>query len=113
MDKLMTYSNIIKKILTDYAEIINRNPTDGIMIQVVFDETHGHYMLLNIGWFGHERINGMVVYLQLRNNKIYVEEDGLENGIVDDLLQAGIPQTDIVLAFHHPEMRPYTEFAVA
>ena len=26
---------------------------------------------------------------------------------------AGVPKEDIVLAFHAPEMRPYTEFAAA
>jgi hypothetical protein len=29
------------------------------------------------------------------------------------LLEAGVPKEDIVLAFHEPEMRQYTEFAVA
>jgi hypothetical protein len=36
-----------------------------------------------------------------------------EDGIATDLLEAGVPKEDIVLAFHAPEMRPYTEFAVA
>ena len=35
-----------------------------------------------------------------------------EEGIAAHLLEAGIPKEDIVLAFHSPDMRPYTEFAV-
>jgi len=49
----------------------------------------------------------------LHNNKIYIEEDLTEDGIATNLLVAGVPREDIVLAFHPPEMRPYTEFAVA
>ena len=34
-------------------------------------------------------------------------------GLATELVEAGIPKEDIVLAFHAPEMRPLTEFAVA
>ena len=33
--------------------------------------------------------------------------------LAEELLRAGIPREDIVLAFHPPEMRRLTEFAVA
>jgi hypothetical protein len=49
----------------------------------------------------------------LRNGKFWIEEDWLEDGIVKELLAAGVPKEDIVLAFHHPEMRHLTEFAAA
>ena len=34
-----------------------------------------------------------------------------EEGITTDLLQAGVPKEDIVLAFQAPEERQFTEFA--
>ena len=42
-----------------------------------------------------------------------IEEDWTEEGIATDLLEAGVPHEDIVLAFHPPEKRPLTDFAVA
>jgi hypothetical protein len=39
--------------------------------------------------------------------------NGTEDGITNELLAAGIPQKDIVLGFHEPEVRQYTGFAVA
>ncbi|WP_347566109.1 element excision factor XisI family protein [Scytonema sp. UIC 10036] len=36
-----------------------------------------------------------------------------ESGIWDDLLSARIPQSDIVLGFHHPSKGSLTEFATA
>lgn len=33
--------------------------------------------------------------------------------VVNLELEAGVPKEDIVLAFHQPELRQYTEFAAA
>jgi hypothetical protein len=55
--------------------------------------------------------------VRIRNSKFYIEiaPNGhpTEAGIATELLAAGVPKDDIVLAFHHPSMRPYTEFIVA
>jgi hypothetical protein len=32
--------------------------------------------------------------------------------VANELVDAGIPREQIVLAFHHPKKRKYTEFAV-
>ncbi|USR93219.1 XisI protein [Phormidium yuhuli AB48] len=45
-------------------------------------------------------------------DKVWIHQDGLEDGIADELLNAGIPQDKIVLGFHHPDLRPYTGFAI-
>ncbi|MGI2904577.1 element excision factor XisI family protein [Tolypothrix sp. VBCCA 56010] len=45
--------------------------------------------------------------------KSKIEEDRTENGIATDIVRAGVPKEDIVLAFHEPNMRQYTDFAVA
>jgi hypothetical protein len=55
----------------------------------------------------------MTVYVRLRDGKFWVEEDWTEEGIATALLTAGVPKEDIVLAFHEPKMRQYTDFAVA
>ena len=40
------------------------------------------------------------------------ERDGTEIGVANELVEAGVPKTDIVLAFYAPYRRQYTEFAV-
>jgi XisI protein len=47
------------------------------------------------------------------NEKIWVENDWTEARIVDALIERGVPTQAIVLAFRPPELRSYTEFAVA
>jgi hypothetical protein len=113
MDKLATYRELIRKTLTRYAELINSNPTPGVETELVFDEEHGNYLLLNVGWSGRRRVRGTTLHIRLRNGKIWIEEDWTEHGTASDLMEAGVPKEDIVLAFQHPQMRPFTEFAVA
>ena len=79
----------------------------------LLDEAKGHYIWMNLGWQNGERITGMTVYVRLREGKFWIEEDWTEEGIATDLVRAGVPKEDIVLAFHEPKMRQYTDFAVA
>jgi len=44
---------------------------------------------------------------------VWIQHDGTEKGVVEELVALGIPRNKIVLAFHKPEMRKYTPYAVA
>jgi XisI protein len=113
VDKLTEYPNLIKRILTEYAELSNRHPNPDIETFLIVNETKSHYILMNLGWQNGERVSGMTVYVRIKEGKFWVEEDWTEDGIASDLVSAGVPKEDIVLAFHEPRMRQYTEFAVA
>jgi len=113
MEKLAQYRQIIKDALSYYLKIINQHPKPNKETEVVFDEERDHYMLINTGWENKRRIRGTTFYVRIRNEKFWIEEDWTDSGIVPELLAAGVPKEDIVLAFHTPEMREYTEFAVA
>jgi len=47
------------------------------------------------------------------DGKIWIQRDGTEYGIANELVEAGIPKEHIVLGFQSEEVRPYTDFAVA
>jgi hypothetical protein len=53
------------------------------------------------------------VHIDIRNGKVWIQQDGTEDGIAEALVEAGIPRDHIVLAFKPPEIRPYTDFAAA
>ncbi len=80
---------------------------------LVFDGQHDHYLLIARGGQGEERIKENTIHVRLRDGKIWIEEDWTEDGVVTDFLQPAVPQEDIVLAFHPPHLRQYTEFAIA
>jgi hypothetical protein len=70
-------------------------------------------MWLLIGWEGKKKIRNIQVHIRLKNDKIWIEEDCIEEGIANKLLREGVSKEDIVLAFHDPETRKLTEFAIA
>ena len=113
MDKLTEYPKLVKRILTEYVELSNRHPNPDIESFLIVDETKAHYIWMNLGWQNGERVNGMTVYVRIRDDKVWIEEDWTEDGIATDLVRAGVPKEDILLAFHEPKMRQYTDFAVA
>ena len=65
-----------------------------------------------MGWEGKKKIRNIQVHIRIKNNKIYIEEDWTEEGIANELLREDVPKEDIILAFHDPETRKNTEFAV-
>lgn len=67
---------------------------------------------MNIGWENKKRVHGCLVHIDIINDKIWIQRDGTEQGIANELVNSGIPKENIVLAFHPTEVRQYTEYAV-
>lgn len=109
-DKLTTYRAQIEEILREYAS--HEYAHGEIEREVVIDPTHDHYELLSVGWIGAERIHGCLLHVDIKNGKIWIQYDGTEAGIANRLVDAGVPKGDIVLAFHSPFKRQFTDFAV-
>jgi XisI protein len=111
MDRLEHYRNLIETLLKEYGDY---KPSYGdVEVQFVFDRERDHYHLMNVGWEGDRRIRGSVLHLDIKNGKIWIQHDGTERGIANDLLELGVPKEEIVLAFHAPTRRKYMDFAVS
>ncbi len=113
MDKIMQYRELIKNIITEYDRLVHKSPDYHSETCLVFDETHDHYLWLTVDWQEDKRLKSTHVHIRIKNEKIYIEEDWTEEGIANELLREDVPKEDIVLAFHDPETRKLTEFAVA
>jgi hypothetical protein len=110
MDKMNLYREVIRKILTSLADFINQHwQQPQAEVQCVIDVEHDQYLLVKTGWAKTRRIHGTTLYLRLREGKVWIEEDWTEEGISKELVAAGIPPEDIVLAFQSPEPRLLTE----
>ena len=53
-----------------------------------------------------------LVHIDIVGGKVLIEKDNTEDGVATELVEAGIPKTQIVLAFRSPEVRKQTEYAV-
>ncbi len=113
MEKMIRYRKLAKQILLSHVPADEEENAPNIDRIVICDEERGHYQLGRWGWDKGKRAKWMNFYFRLKNGKFWIEFDLTEAGIANELLEAGVPREDIVLAFHEPEMRPLTEFAVA
>lgn len=111
MDDLGHYRNIIREIIRTYAQY--RPARGDVQIEVILDDANDHYELVYSGWNGPYRIHGSVLHIDIRNEKVWIQHDGTQGGIAEELVKAGIPRDRIVLAFKPPEIRPHTDFAIA
>ncbi len=53
------------------------------------------------------------IKMRLPYDRVWIQQDGTEDGIAGELIQAGIERERIVLGFHPAWKRPITGFAVA
>ncbi len=65
-----------------------------------------------VGWENRCRVYGCVIHVDVKDGKIWIQHDGTEIGIADELVALGVPKQDIVLAFQAPNLRKFTEFAI-
>lgn len=105
------YPRIVRSIVEHYAQF--RPSVGEVDVEVVIDEKSGHYELQHTGWANGYRIHGAVIHIDIRGDKVWLQHDGTEDTIAQQLLDAGIPKDRIVLAFKPPSLRKYMDFAVA
>ena len=67
---------------------------------------------MQVGWDGARRVHGSVIHFDIIDGKFWIQYDGTDRPVVDELEEAGVPKDDIVLAFQPPERRPHTGYAV-
>lgn len=111
MDKLDKYRQILQQIIEKHSAY---RPSNGEIETVpVCDLVNDNYLLMGIGWDLTGRVHAIDLHLRVRSGKIWVEWDGLENSVTEELLEAGVLPEDIVLGFYRPERRSMTDFSVA
>jgi hypothetical protein len=110
MDKLVHYRQIIQEILLAHSQI---QPVFGdIEMGVLFDHERDRYQVMRTGWQEQRRIYGALIHIDLKGEKIWIQYDGTEVGVANQLTEQGIPHQDIVLAYHTPFVRQHGDFAV-
>jgi hypothetical protein len=110
MARVEKYRGYIQQVLEKYGSY---KPAYGdVEVETIFDIERDHYQLVSVGWNGQQRVYGCVLHLDIKNGKIWVQHDGTEIGITNELVALGVPKEDIVLGFHAPYKRQYTGFAV-
>jgi hypothetical protein len=110
MDRLEKYRQIVRGVVEDYARY---KPSHGqIDTEAIVDRDRDHYEVMHVGWDGQRRVHGSVIHLDIIDGKVWIQYDGTNRPVADELMAAGIPREDIVLGFHPADVRKLTGFAV-
>lgn len=111
MDNIEFYRQTIERILRKYAEM--PCAYGEIEQYLIIDRARNHFMLFDVGWQQKRRVHECVTHVQIIDDKIWIQRDGIEDGITDELVEVGIPKDKIVLGFQPLSVRPHTGYAVA
>lgn len=118
MDTLQTYRRLIQDILCAHTKISYAH--GDIQFETVFDREQDRYLLMILGREKSggasssetRRVHGCLIHIDIIGGKLWIQRDGTEQGVANELVQAGVPKDQIVLGFRSAEVRQYTEFAV-
>lgn len=105
------YRQYIQHLLAERANRISPHSNAiEYEVQTVFDVERDHYQLLHVGWSGNKRSFGCILHVDIKQGQIWIQHDGTEEGLANRLVEMGVPQQDIILAFHEPDIRQFTGF---
>ena len=111
MDRLEKYRQAIRQFLSNY--VASRSISSDTDIDLIFDTERDRYLVLDIGWNGPQRIHHCIFHFDIKDDKIWLQENNTDIEVDQELEAMGISKKDIVVGFHHPSMREYSDFAVA
>ena len=97
MDRLERYRKAVESIFDEYAAIPYSH--GDLKCEAVFDEVHNRYLLVTVGWDRGNYVHFTLAHVDVADNKLWIRWDRTEDGIATELLAAGVPKEDIVLAF--------------
>ncbi len=111
MDASRNYSAIIRQVLQDIASLTPT--TETLRSELVSDESQGHYHLGEIGWEANQRIDTILIHIDIIDGNVWLQYNGTDLRVAEELVRAGIPRNHIILGFQPPQLRQFTDYATA
>jgi hypothetical protein len=107
---LDTLRSAIKRGFAEYERMTAKSTNPLIAVN---DDAAGRYALVQYGRDSRNKYGSYcVIFAEIKNDKIWIQSDHVEDGFATDLLREGIGQEQIVLGFKDVKLRPHTGFAV-
>lgn len=114
MDKIKKFRQVLIEIMDEYTAWESTRPNNrGLEYKKILDEEQQQYQFVEFGWDGDYRIYELLFHVDIRDGKIWIQKDTLEESLAERLENKGISKKDIVLAYFPESHRKYTEYAVA
>jgi len=111
MDTLNHYRTCIQTLLEQHSQYKSqRKDVESVLF---FDSVRDHYQLMRVGWNGLSRVYHTVLHFDIKNGKVWLQQNTTDIDVGQELVEMGISKNDIVLGLHPPYKRPYTGYGVA
>lgn len=112
MDKVKQYEQYILQFLEEQANEKVAN-LENVETQIIADSIRHHYQLLRIGWINGEFVYYCVFHFDIKDGKVWIQQNNTELLVADILMEKGVKKSDIVLGFISPYLRKESGFAAA
>jgi len=108
---LVQYQQAIAHVFQEWEKL----PGTGSSFRIVgvLDNQRNRYLLEHVEQGEVPPVARTLAYLEINQDKIWVQVDNTEVGIATQLVAVGIRKDQIVLGFYPPTMRQLGEFALA
>lgn len=100
------YRAIVKDLFDELAEVVRTQSSprpDGAETICVRDQDGANYLVVRYGWRDGHRVRGVSLFVRVRDERVIVEEDMTDWGMVDRLVEHGVAPEHIVLAWQSAE----------
>lgn len=111
MDKLTHYRTCIQRLLEIHSQYSTSDKE--VASELFFDKERDHYQLMRVGWRGLNRTYHTVLHFDIKDEKVWLQQNTTDVDVGQELIDVGIPKEDIVLGLHPAYKRPYTGYGVA
>ena len=105
MEKLEKYKKIVIDFLEEYAQINYANAPN-LEQQVIADATRNHFELVSIGWHKGQFIHEVVFHFDIKDNKIWIQQNWTDIKPSKTLIEKGVHPNDIVIGFLQEHAAP-------
>ena len=96
MDQTVSYADILNQVMREEAKL---QPSVQPRLKIVSccDRETGQFLLIVIGWDNRShRVHNILFHARLVDGKVIIETDMTEEGLKPALIEAGIPEEDII-----------------
>ena len=112
MDRTKKYQQVIIGLLEEYSSIQPSYPT-GLRDEVVADTVRNHFQLVSLGWEGPRFVYEVVFHLDILDGKVWIQQNNSEADLIAELVERGVPKSDVVVGFQPAAIRALPGYARA
>ena len=112
MDRLDEFRAILRSVLTELTRV--PFAVGEIKAITVFDRESDRYLVMVVGRNHEGRlVDGPIAHVDIIEGNLWVQYDGTEYGVAQELIDASVPEDRTVLGFLPASMRAKPEGAAA